>query len=137
MKKFTIPCLTRTTENDFGAGFYVSPNKRVAETRAKTLYGDDFTLIEFEIPAIEYNRLDNLIFSSPNSEWENTVLKYRRDQAENNWDTVFGPMFQKTGGGEGFGLNNNTVKHWPFPSESQMSVHSQKAINLFNENMKK
>lgn len=123
------------SDNDFGPGFYVSQNRGVASLRATQQFKGDVDIVSFKVLKSELSVMKHLEFKKPGKGWRQMIRRSRRDHHPHNWDLVSGPMFKKTGGGKGFGSSNDVVGHWDWPTDSQMSIHTQRAIDFFNNGM--
>jgi RHS repeat-associated protein len=121
--------------NDFGRGFYVSESLEVAQQRAIQMFGDDAAVVQFRVPRSELDKLEHLRFDGPTREWQDFVRFQRQFEPDElfhggkTYDAVSGPMWQNTPPG-GFGVNGRTVNHWPWPGDSQLSFHTQRAIEM-------
>jgi RHS repeat-associated protein len=126
-------------KNDFGAGFYVSKNRDVALLRARQSFGNDVQVLEYRIPKSDFDNLNHLEFNGPSDVWANFVRTQRQQLSGSghSYDVISGPMWRNLTEDTGFpfGPDGRTVANWPWPSESQMSIHSYKAIQLFNSGL--
>jgi len=119
--------------NDFGRGFYLTDNYDVALTRATQQWGGDAVVLEYRVPKSQFEDLFHLRYDGPTEQWANSVRTQRTQLLDNGtpYDVISGPMWKSVKPG-GFGADGLTVEHWPWPAEPQISIHSDRAIKLFN-----
>jgi RHS repeat-associated protein len=124
-------------QNDFGRGFYLSENRAMAQLRAEQMFEGDAVVLEYRVPRSEYAKLDRLHFDGPTQAWSDFVRFHRQYEPGSlmhggqKYDVVSGPMWRDLPPTR-FGADGRTVGHWPWPSDSQISIHTQWAIGLFN-----
>ncbi len=85
---------------DFGRGFYVTTDVNQAIDWAKRQgrkSGNNGEVVVFEIPASEFNQLNNKYFIGTDTEWGRTVLD-GRNGIQTHHDTVSGPMLRNVQG---------------------------------------
>lgn len=82
---------------DFGAGFYLTSNRKQAEKWAKTVTKrrkkGDAILNVYEIESEKLNTLKILKFETADGEWLDFVVDNRKERAvKNDYDVVIGPV---------------------------------------------
>jgi len=116
---------------DFGRGFYTSTSQETAEWSAQR-FGGSIEVIEFQIPNDELQTLNSLEFPGPTQDWADFVDFHKRISPEQlahggqYYETVTGPLFARYG-------RNGEVRH--HEGHNQTSIHTQRAIDLFNRFM--
>ncbi len=114
---------------DFGRGFYTSSSREVAESAGRRLYGDAVDVVEFRVPRAEFSRLSGLAFDAPSSAWADFARFHKTYAPEvlmhggEAFDLVSGPMVRRI-------KSSGEVLSWP--GLSQLSVHTQRAADLFS-----
>ena len=92
------------------------------------------TLVEFRVPKSELEKLNSLKFDSPNKEWANFVSINKKldvpylpptEWATPTFDLVEGPLFQRLG-------RTGEIRNWTGRA-NQTSIHTDRAVNLFNQ----
>ena len=114
---------------DFGRGFYMSSSREVAESAGRRLYGDAVDIVEYRVAHSEISRLSGLAFDSTTAAWSDFARFHKSFGPEilmhggQAFDFVSGPMVRRiTSSGE--------VLSWP--GLSQLSIHTERAIEMFN-----
>jgi len=101
---------------------------------------DVLAVLEYRVSRSELGRLDHLKFEGPTLEWADFVRFHRQYEPQGlfhggkPYDAVSGPMWRKLEP-EPFGSNNQTVENWQWPSDSQLSTHTEEAVDLFNRSL--
>lgn len=123
---------------DFGRGFYTAPTFEGATNSARRLYGEAVEVVEFRIPRRQLERLSELAFGGPTPDWQDFVRLHRGEfelggapgappqlleHGGELYDLVTGPLFRRR-------RRSGAILH--YEGLSQTSVHTQRAIDLFN-----
>lgn len=121
--------------NDFGDGFYMTTSRADAIVSAKMVNSEQ-ALVKFRVPKSELENLNSLKFDSPNQEWANFVSQNKHldvpylppaEWASPTFDLVEGPLFR------GFSRNGE-IRNWT-ERANQTSIHTDRAVDLFNKYM--
>lgn len=116
---------------DFGRGFYVTTKVEQAKKWAKRQgkkSGKNGEVVVFEIPASEFNQLNNKYFIDADTEWERVVVD-GRNGVHPQYDTVSGPMLRNV-------PEAISGKEKPRGDGKQTTFLSNKSIELLNKYMK-
>lgn len=123
--------------NDFGDGFYMTTSKPQAIESAKMVNSEQ-AVVEFRVPKAELEQLNSKKFDSPNAEWADFVSINKeldvpylppKEWSPPTYDLIEGPLFRRLG-------RDGEVRHWP-DRANQTSIHTEKAVDLFNRYMVK
>jgi RHS repeat-associated protein len=118
---------------DFGAGFYTSTQKQTALWSPKARLYDDVDVVTFRISNQKLEQLDSLAFNSASNEWSDFVKFHKNLKPKTlmhggkKYDLVTGPLFKRI-------RKNGDILSWG--DRVQTSIHTQKAVNLFNKNIR-
>ncbi|MBD5134945.1 MAG: DUF3990 domain-containing protein, partial [Lachnospiraceae bacterium] len=116
---------------DFGRGFYVTTEVEQAKKWAKRQEkksGKNGEVVVFEVPASEFNQLNNKYFIDADTEWERVVVD-GRNGVQPQYDTVSGPMLRNV-------REAISGKEKPRGDGQQTTFLSNKSIELLNKYMK-
>jgi RHS repeat-associated protein len=114
------------TEADFGQGFYMTRNRAQAQEwaeRAAKKFGGEPAILEFRVSLSELESLKGLRFARPTEAWQAFVTAYRTTGTPmHSYDFVEGPVAVSIAG--------VWVPH-PDPAYHQLSIHTQRAVDIF------
>ncbi len=118
---------------DFGKGFYMSTSRDTALWSAGRRY-NDLSLVEFRVPNRLLSDLDTLEFPSPPDAYWSDFVKINKGQlfpdawmhGGEPYDMITGPMVQRIS-------HSGNVTFWE--GRMQTSIHTQRAVDLFNRFM--
>jgi hypothetical protein len=117
--------------SDFGQGFYMTTSKDEALASAGRLYGpNNLDVVEFQVPNSKLNELSSLNFPTADADWADFVSFHKQFGPSDllhggePYDLVSGPLFRRFSSSEG-------VLPW-MDRLPQTSIHTEKAVDLFN-----
>jgi hypothetical protein len=110
---------------DFGQGFYTSMSLTHARTMAGRVarrVGQESSIISYRVSNKQLARLNSLTFEGPNGSWTSFVGLHRTPGTPlHGYDLVSGPAIG----------NLSTLQALPFPQFNQTSLHSVRAVVVF------
>ena len=113
-------------EVDFGQGFYATRNRAQAQEwaeRAARKFGGEPAILEFRVSLSELESLKGLRFAGPTEAWQRFVTAYRTAGTPmHGYDFVEGPV--------AINILGVWVPH-PDPTYHQLSIHTQRAVEIF------
>lgn len=115
---------------DFGQGFYTTASFSDAVGIATKWKSGTGAIIVFDVPIDELNSLSHLVFTSPDSSWDNSILFNRAATGlYHNYDWVEGPVAKS------WNLAKRTVVPFEYPAYHQLSIHTPAAAQLFQRSI--
>jgi RHS repeat-associated protein len=123
--------LAQSRQNlDFGAGFYTTTDRGLAESWAvkrEAWTGMPQEILHYRIPLTELRSLAGRTFDAPSAGWEVLVRSQRGGDPLHNYAYVEGPMAKNIRGAK---WDDPTFDLGPFGH--QLSIHTPEAVELFN-----
>jgi hypothetical protein len=115
---------------DFGKGFYTTQSRQHAIERAGQMvdkFGGAPDVLNYRLPNSKLSKLKELEFFEPSTQWKNFTMGNRNNTLPmHDYDLVSGPVLR----------NLTKGNAWPYPAYNQTSVHTQKAVDLFNNGLR-